>query len=94
MSKSTKEFIANLKPSYDSGFGDNLGKDFYSPCLERCKEYRRMTGEFRSSVIFDWGKALLKILDNRDDKCIIKVIANPSLNSFDAEVLQQILNND
>ena len=85
MSNSTKEFIANLKPSYDSGFGDNLGKEFYSPCLERCKEYRRMTGEFRSSVIFDWGKALLKVLENNDDKCIVKIIANPSLNQFDAE---------
>ena len=89
-----REFISKLKPSYDSGFGDNLGKEFYSPCLENCKEYKRMTGEFRSSVIFDWGKALLKILDNHDEKCIIKIIANPSLNSFDAEVLKQILNND
>ncbi len=93
MSNSTKEFIANLKPSYDSGFGDNLGKEFYSPCLERCKEYRRMTGEFRSSVIFDWGKALLKVLENNDDKCIVKIIANPSLNQFDAEALKKTLNN-
>ena len=43
-----REFISKLKPSYDSGFGDNLGKEFYSPCLENCKEYKRMTGEFRS----------------------------------------------
>ena len=41
-----------------------------------------MTGEFRSSVIFDWGKALLKILDNEDEN-VVK-IANPSLNTFDA----------
>ena len=52
-----------------------------------------MTGEFRSSVIFDWGKALLKILDNDDDKCIVKIIANPSLNQFDAETLKKTLNN-
>ena len=89
-----RKFIAELKPSYDSGFGDNLGKEFYSPCLENCKEYRRMTGEFRSSVIFDWGKALLKILDNSDDKCMIKIIANPSLNSFDAEALKKTLNDN
>ena len=92
MSNEIKEFIAKLKPSYDSGFGDNLGKEFYSPCLENCREYRRMTGEFRSSVIFDWGKALLKILDNDDDKCIVKIIANPSLNQFDAETLKKTLN--
>ena len=50
-----KKFIENLKPTYDNAYGDNLGKDFYSPCLENCKQYKRMTGEFRSSVIFDWG---------------------------------------
>ena len=93
MDNQIREFIAKLKPSYDSGFGDNLGKEFYSPCLENCREYRRMTGEFRSSVIFDWGKALLKILDNDDDKCIVKIIANPSLNQFDAETLKKTLNN-
>ncbi len=89
-----REFIAKLKPSYDSGFGDNLGKEFYSPCLENCKEYRRMTGEFRSSVIFDWGKALLKILDNNDEKCVVKIIANPSLNPYDAEALENALKNN
>ena len=52
-----REFIAKLKPSYDSGFGDNLGKEFYSPCLENCKEYRRMTGEFRSSDSMDKNDA-------------------------------------
>lgn len=93
MDNKIRDFIAKLKPSYDSGFGDNLGKEFYSPCLENCREYRRMTGEFRSSVIFDWGKALLKILDNDDDKCIVKIIANPSLNQFDAETLRETLNN-
>ena len=92
MSETIRKFIAELKPSYDSGFGDNLGKEFYSPCLENCKEYKRMTGEFRSSVIFDWGKALLKILDNNNDKCMVKIIANPSLNSFDAEALKKTLN--
>ena len=86
-----RKFIEKLKPSYDSGFGDNLGKEFYSPCLENCKEYKRMTGEFRSSVIFDWGKALLKVLENNDDKCIVKIIANPSLNQFDAEALKKYL---
>ena len=92
MSETIRKFITELKPSYDSGFGDNLGKEFYSPCLESCKEYKRMTGEFRSSVIFDWGKALLKILDNSNDKCMVKIIANPSLNSFDAEALKKTLN--
>ena len=86
-----KDLIQNLKVSYDSGFGDNLGKDFYSPCLEHCKEYKRMTGEFTSSVIFDWGRALLKVLNNNEDKCIVKIIANPSLNQYDLDTLKQTL---
>ena len=87
----TKDFIKNLKVSYDSGFGDNLGKDFYSPCLDRCKEYKRMTGEFTSNVIFDWGRALLKVLNNEDDKCMVKIIANPSLNQYDIDTLRGTL---
>ena len=87
----TKDFIKNLKVSYDSGFGDNLGKDFYSPCLDRCKEYKRMTGEFTSNVIFDWGRALLKILNNEEDKCMVKIIANPSLNQYDIDTLRGTL---
>ena len=86
-----KDLIQNLKVSYDSGFGDNLGKDFYSPCLEHCKEYKRMTGEFTSSVIFDWGRALLKVLNNNEDKCIVKIIANPSLNKYDLDTLKRTL---
>ena len=87
----TKNFIKNLKVSYDSGFGDNLGKDFYSPCLDRCKEYKRMTGEFTSNVIFDWGRALLKVLNNEEDKCMVKIIANPSLKQYDIDTLKQTL---
>ena len=87
----TKDFIKNLKVSYDSGFGDNLGKDFYSPCLDRCKEYKRMTGEFTSNVIFDWGRALLKVLNNEEDKCMVKIIANPSLNQYDIDTLRGTL---
>ena len=39
-----KKLLENLKASYNSGWGDDLGKDFYSPMLSNCKEYNRMTG--------------------------------------------------
>ena len=87
-----KKLIENLKHSYNSGWGDDLGKDFYSPMLNHCEEYNRMTGEFTSNVIFDWGKALLKVLNSDNDKCIVKIIANPSLNAYDLDTLRQTLN--
>ena len=33
MDNQIREFIAKLKPSYDSGFGDNLGKEFSIPLV-------------------------------------------------------------
>ena len=87
-----KKLIESLKHSYNSGWGDDLGKDFYSPMLNHCEEYNRMTGEFTSNVIFDWGKALLKVLNSDNDKCIVKIIANPSLNAYDLDTLRQTLN--
>ena len=87
-----KKLLENLKASYNSGWGDDLGKDFYSPMLSNCKEYNRMTGEFTSNVIFDWGKALLKVLNSDNNETIVKIIANPSLNAYDLDVLRQTLN--
>ena len=55
MNEELKNVIKNLKISYHSGHGDNLGKDFYSPLLAKCKQYKRDTGDFTSTVIFDWG---------------------------------------
>lgn len=87
------DFIKNLKISYDSGYGDNLGKDFFSPCLQNCYEYKRITSDFTSNVIFDWGKALITILNRDDDKCVVKIIANPNLQQDDIEALKKTLKN-
>ena len=88
-----REFIKNLKVCYHSGFGDNLGKDFYAPCLARCLEYKRTTGDFTSNVIFDWGEALINVIDREDDKCVIKIIANPNLPEEDKITLKTVLEN-
>ena len=88
-----REFIQNLKICYHSGFGDNLGKDFYSPCLAKCVEYKRTTGDFTSNVILDWGKALINIVRREDDKCVIKIIANPNLPEEDKLTLKTFVDN-
>jgi len=88
-----REFIQNLKICYHSGFNDNLGQDFYSPCLARCIEYKRTTGDFTSNVILDWGKALINIVQREDEKCIIKIIANPNLPEEDKLTLKTFIDN-
>jgi superfamily II DNA or RNA helicase len=88
-----REFIQNLKISYHSGFDDNLGKDFYSPCLSKCNEYKRTTGDFTSNVIFDWGEALINIIEKDEGKCIVKIIANPNLAEEDRIALSTFVDN-
>ena len=88
-----REFIQNLKISYHSGFDDNLGKDFYSPCLSKCNEYKRTTGDFTSNVIFDWGEALINIIEKDEGKCIVKIIANPNLAEEDKIALSTFVDN-
>jgi len=88
-----KEFIQNLKISYHSGFEDNLGKDFYSPCLSKCNEYKRTTGDFTSNVIFDWGEALINIIEKDEGKCVVKIIANPNLPEEDKLALSTFVDN-
>jgi superfamily II DNA or RNA helicase len=93
MNEELKNVIKNLKISYHSGHGDNLGKDFYSPLLAKCKQYKRDTGDFTSTVIFDWGEALLNVINRDDEECVIKLIANPKLNDEDFETLSQVVEN-
>ena len=34
MSEEIKKLFENLKSDYDSGEGDDLGADFFTPCLK------------------------------------------------------------
>ena len=76
MSEDLKNIFNNLKSDYDSGEGDDLGADFFTPCLNHCKQYDRATSDFTSNVIFEWGEAVLKLvdIDNYDCKIVISFV--------------------
>ena len=50
MNKEIEFIFDNLKNDYDSGEGDDLGTDFFTPCLKHCIQYDRTTSDFTSNV--------------------------------------------
>ena len=86
-----KETIRQLKYEYDSGHGDHLARDFFSPCLEASSFYKRETSDFTSNVLVDWASALPKIVDKENDQCQIQMIAHPNLSKDDKTVLEKTL---
>ncbi len=94
MSEEIKKLFGNLKSDYDSGEGDDLGADFFSPCLKNCFEYDRATSDFTSNVIFEWGDAVLKLVDIDNHKCKIRMVAHHKLHDDDKKILEEYLDNE
>ena len=93
MNEDIKKIINNLKVSYHSGHGDKLDKDFYNPLLKNCNLYKRETGDFTSNVIFEWGEALLNVIDKPEGECVVKIIAAPNLREEDKNLLLDVMSN-
>ncbi len=93
MNEDVKKIINDLKVSYHSGHGDKLDKDFYNPLLKNCNLYKRETGDFTSNVIFEWGEALLNVIDKPEGECAVKIIAAPNLREEDKNLLIDVMNN-
>ena len=80
------KLFENLKSDYDSGEGDDLGADFFTPCLTYCNKYDRATSDFTSNVIFEWGEAVLKLVDIDNHKCKIRMVAHHKLHDDDKKI--------
>lgn len=93
MKEEINKIFNNLKSDYDSGEGDDLGADFFTPCLKLCKEYDRATSDFTSNVIFEWGEAILKLVDIDNHKCKIRMIAHHKLHDEDKKILEEYVDN-
>ena len=93
MSEEIKKLFKNLKSDYDSGEGDDLGADFFTPCLKNCYEYDRATSDFTSNVIFEWGEAVLKLVDIDNHKCKIRMVAHHKLHDDDKKILEEYVEN-
>jgi superfamily II DNA or RNA helicase len=94
MNEDIKNLFSSLKSDYDSGEGDDLGADFFTPCLKNCYEYDRATSDFTSNVIFEWGDAILKLVDIDNHQCKIRMIAHHKLHDDDLKILEEYLENE
>jgi superfamily II DNA or RNA helicase len=93
MSEEIDKLFKNLKTDYDSGEGDDLGKDFFTPCLKNCNLYLRTTSDFTSNVIFEWGEAVIRLVDTENEDCKINMVAHHKLHTNDWNVLRNYLDN-
>ena len=75
----------SLKSFYRTGF-DEIGRDFFGPCLSACTSYRRAAGYFSSSALVYWAAALPKLV--RDSSISISLLISPEIQPDDLEVLR------
>ena len=78
--------IHKIKSHYRSGESD-LGKEFFSPCLIGCYEYRRAAGFFSSSALITWSEALPRLIS--PGTIHIKLLISPQLSDDDLKALQK-----
>lgn len=76
-----------VKTHYRSGL-DDLGRDFFGPCLAASRSYRRASGYFSSSALATWAEGLQRL--GRGREMTIRLIASPELPASDREVLERL----
>lgn len=86
-----KKKILNFKKRFKSYAGDHLSKDFYIPCLLASNKLKRATCDFTSSVLYQYGEALPKLVDIENDACQIQILAEPKLQKKDIEILKKAI---
>lgn len=82
-----KKKVENLKRRYKSIKKDHLARDFYAPCLLASKKLKRATCDFTSSVLYQYGNALPKLVDIDNENCQIEILAEPKLAPEDIKAL-------
>lgn len=77
----------SVKTHYRSGL-DDLGKDFFGPCLAASWSYRRASGYFSSGALATWADGLQRLGQGRE--MTIRLIASPELPTADRQVLERL----
>jgi superfamily II DNA or RNA helicase len=80
--------LNNIKESYISG-EDNLGKDFFEPCMTHCKQYDRWGAFFTSKSIASWSNILPKIA-TKEKEVKIRLLITPLLSEEDKKILEEV----
>lgn len=77
----------DLKTHYRSG-RDDLSADFFNPCLQDARLYRRASGYFSTSSLLSWADALPRLA--QEDGLEVRLIASPELSPQDLAVLRDL----
>lgn len=83
MSSTSKPLV--IKAHYRSGI-DDLGRDFFAPCIASSTLFRRASGYFSSGALVTWADGILRLVHGRD--LTIRLIASPELQGGDRAILQ------
>lgn len=84
----TRDAVRRLGSHYRSGTND-LGKEFFVPCLTACQRYRRAVGYFSSSSLVTWSAALPLLVQSYCDTTI-QLLISPALSAEDSETLRSV----
>jgi superfamily II DNA or RNA helicase len=76
-----------VKDHYRSGI-DDLGADFFAPCLASSTSYRRASGYFSSGALLTWSEGLMRLGRGKDVS--IRLIASPELQAGDRAILERL----
>ena len=79
--------LSELKPHYRTG-ADDLASEFFGPCLQVAKLYRRAAGYFSSMALVTWADALPRLMKDNDLK--VRLIACPELSAHDLAVFKEL----
>ena len=79
--------LAKLKSHYRTGAND-LAAEFFAPCLQEARVYRRAAGYFSSTALLTWMEALPRLVQGHDLE--VRLIASPELSSQDKAILQEL----
>ena len=86
-----KDIIGKMKPFYRTG-NNNIGMDFFLPCLKYCNMYQRSTGFFTSGTLEHWAAILPRLIKNPDIK--IQLLISPQLTEEDKKILRTVSNQE
>ena len=78
--------LRTLKSHYRSG-GDDLGAQFFSPCLGEASLYRRAAGYFSSLALLTWANALPRLVGGQ---VRVSLIASPELSAPDIATFKEL----
>ncbi|MEM6392790.1 MAG: DEAD/DEAH box helicase family protein [Planctomycetota bacterium] len=83
--------LSDLKPFYRSS-RDELGRDFFGPCLKACVRYRRAASFFSSSALRAWATALPDLIHPSSDEPLksIQLLVAPLLSQQDINALKTV----